>query len=554
MTTRRWIGGVAALLLLAAPGLAQVASVDYGVASIGFDPEVAGWDRATLTVAGPQGIVAEREFAAGANLDFDLMNNAGQFLGDGEYTWELVMVERGQIELEGGERIAANVNRWRETGFFRINGGVLASNGDEPGVRPRQPVGVQSPAVGVSQAVFEDDIFTVSAKIGIGTMTPVAPLHIFGTQPAILFEDSDTSDWWYVGADNAGFGIRNNPSGSAPDRRVIGVSDGAPADSLFISSTGAAGFGTATPATTMHLVAAKVVLRFENTSNDVSVDQTLDIAGDFWWGFTDAGGDDSTIPYFLNLQSSEAGTNRRGVGVHQPNPTASLHVNSCTGCKNAPLLKIDGANLGDGIPSQLQIISKDTSLGNASAALTYLDQASGEAATFEFRNFDSRIFFGLNFVGTGGLEFLLSKLGEMELGRGGVAHFSVDQFGNVSATSFNTVSARASKENFEAISPRDVLDRVAGLDISRWNYRDDASGVAHIGPIAEEFHAAFGVGSSDQQINLVDAAGVSLAAIQGLAQELETKNQQIDALAAEKSALEDRLSRLEALVEELANR
>ncbi len=63
----------------------------------------------------------------------------------------------------------------------------------------------------------------------------------------------------------------------------------------------------------------------------------------------------------------------------------------------------------------------------------------------------------------------------------------------ISAQSFNTTSDRFAKENFKPIDGQEVLDRVASLPISNWNFKSDAA-TRHIGPMAQDFYAAFNVG------------------------------------------------------------
>jgi regulator of replication initiation timing len=67
-----------------------------------------------------------------------------------------------------------------------------------------------------------------------------------------------------------------------------------------------------------------------------------------------------------------------------------------------------------------------------------------------------------------------------------------------------------------------------------------------MGPTAQDFAAAFGLGGTDTAINAADVNGVTLAAIQALAEENE-------ALALQNQALEERLAALEALVAELVS-
>ncbi len=84
-------------------------------------------------------------------------------------------------------------------------------------------------------------------------------------------------------------------------------------------------------------------------------------------------------------------------------------------------------------------------------------------------------------------------------------------------------SSRLFKEGFAAIDVGDVLSKVVSMPITRWTYRNSSEG-AHIGPMAEDFQAAFELGDDHQHIATVDADGVALAAIQGLNEKLEAEN------------------------------
>jgi hypothetical protein len=107
-------------------------------------------------------------------------------------------------------------------------------------------------------------------------------------------------------------------------------------------------------------------------------------------------------------------------------------------------------------------------------------------------------------------------------------------------------SDRNAKKNFSSIDPQNVLEKVAALPITRWNYKQDASSIAHVGPMAQDFHAAFGLnGGDDKHISVVDAQGVALAAIQGLNQKLEAEKAENAKLRSSLTDLEKRLAALE---------
>jgi hypothetical protein len=122
----------------------------------------------------------------------------------------------------------------------------------------------------------------------------------------------------------------------------------------------------------------------------------------------------------------------------------------------------------------------------------------------------------------------------------------------VTATAFNPSSDRHLKENFDPVNPREVLEKVATLPISRWNFKGDTA-TPHVGPMAQDFHAAFGLGEDDKHIATVDADGVALAAIQGLNQKLENGMQKAETrvakLEAENAELHQTVNELKELVQ-----
>jgi hypothetical protein len=107
-------------------------------------------------------------------------------------------------------------------------------------------------------------------------------------------------------------------------------------------------------------------------------------------------------------------------------------------------------------------------------------------------------------------------------------------------------SDSARKENFQPVNGRRILAALAALPVSEWNYKTEDATARHIGPTAQDFHAAFGLGTDDKHIATVDADGVALAAIQGLNQKLEQKETEI-------AKLKQRLDKLEQLLNHKLN-
>jgi hypothetical protein len=92
------------------------------------------------------------------------------------------------------------------------------------------------------------------------------------------------------------------------------------------------------------------------------------------------------------------------------------------------------------------------------------------------------------------------------------------------------LSSRELKKEFEEVDVRDVLKRLADLDIQTWMYLGQEEEIRHMGPVSQDFYAAFGLGIDEEHISGVDADGVALAAIQGLYElvaELQAENEQM---------------------------
>lgn len=120
---------------------------------------------------------------------------------------------------------------------------------------------------------------------------------------------------------------------------------------------------------------------------------------------------------------------------------------------------------------------------------------------------------------------------------------------------FNCTSSRSTKENFLAINGLDVLSKLRRIQISSWNYITEGQNVRHVGPMAEDFYGQFQLGTDNKSIGVQDLAGVSIAAVKELDEQLQQKNEQVKILQTEvnqlratQTDLEKRLAALEELL------
>jgi hypothetical protein len=120
-------------------------------------------------------------------------------------------------------------------------------------------------------------------------------------------------------------------------------------------------------------------------------------------------------------------------------------------------------------------------------------------------------------------------------------------------------SDRNIKADIEAIEPKAVLHKLATVPVSTWRYKGEDESIRHMGPMAQDLYAAFGLGADEKGISTIDADGVALAAIQGLHEIVRDREAQLADMAArldqkdgEIAELQQRLDKLEALMAKLA--
>ncbi|MCC5808385.1 MAG: tail fiber domain-containing protein [Opitutales bacterium] len=92
-------------------------------------------------------------------------------------------------------------------------------------------------------------------------------------------------------------------------------------------------------------------------------------------------------------------------------------------------------------------------------------------------------------------------------------------------------SDRNQKTNLVPVRGHDFLSQLADLPVYEWSYIEGPS-ARHIGPTAQDFHAAFGLGANDTSLAPRDLAGVAVAALQGLHAKVQAQEAEIADLRA----------------------
>lgn len=196
-------------------------------------------------------------------------------------------------------------------------------------------------------------------------------------------------------------------------------------------------------------------------------------------------------------------------------------------------LKEGIANMGQGATS-------------TSAQQVGLGLNSGNSAVGNIGAANSQFLQGTNIMGQGfqgAMQGYAGQAGTLnQQYQNQLAGYQVDQQANAgmwqgigslvgSGTALYAMGAFSSKEVKEDKQPVDgALEALERMPVEKWKYKDGvADSGEHIGPYAEDFQAATGVGDGTM-IPFQDAIGVTMKAVQEL-------NQKVDKLAGKKHAL-----------------
>jgi hypothetical protein len=99
------------------------------------------------------------------------------------------------------------------------------------------------------------------------------------------------------------------------------------------------------------------------------------------------------------------------------------------------------------------------------------------------------------------------------------------------------VSDRNLKHDIVPVDEEAVLETLATVPVSTWSYKSDDPSVRHLGPMAQDLYAAFGLGNTDRAYNPIDAHGIALAAIKALYERMQAQDARIDRLERENRSL-----------------
>jgi hypothetical protein len=202
----------------------------------------------------------------------------------------------------------------------------------------------------------------------------------------------------------------------------------------------------------------------------------------------------------------------------------------------------DNVGIGTATPAfHLEIVGTDdaatrvqvTNNSGVTASRTLFKLTNNGTNRFAFEN--SATGASWTFNDSGG-NFLVSRVGS------GVNEAVFFPGGNLTiAGTLSQGSSRTIKHDIVQVDALDVLRALANMPISMWSYNHE-TGVRHLGPMAEDFHETFGLGKNRTSISSIDTSGVALAAIKGLHQQIEERDEAIRLLNERLGVLESMMN------------
>jgi len=327
-----------------------------------------------------------------------------------------------------------------------------------------------------------------------GTATPF-DFNVYAATPDLMLHDeSDTSEVVMQLDDGlVTFWGRPTSAGNPSHTRMMTMDTLAPTGSLAIASSGhlsavqGASIGT-------EINTGQTIFSIGNSGSSRAQMEFIDAGGSGYieWGQSDSAmqfeGPSSLTTVEFNLGAPEyslmlSSTGKLGMGTNAPE--ADIHVKHSNGTA--------------------KILVEETS--GAAAPRTLFQLKNKGNTKFGVLNTEAGVEWAFANPGTG---FRLSRQGS------GVVEMEILNNGNmVIAGALTQNSDVNAKTAIADIDPEEILGLVSELPVSQWEYKD-ARGETHIGPMAQDFYAAFGLGASETGISTIDTAGVALVAIQAL--------------------------------------
>jgi len=516
---------------------------------------------AWLQITGPDGWSDEVTF--GPNAPLHWTPSASSKLVDGLYRYDLHFApllsaaahealdaapERPEREVVVAELIAAG--EMPETmpviaGRFIVQNGALQTEAAFSGSNDGQTDTAAAPSSDrrLADQVIADDLIVHGAGAGHicvgfaceeGESFGAEVLKLKKDWTQILFEDSSTdadfpSNDWRLKANDQGkygddyFALVDETYGTVPLR----VDANARTNALRVASNGKVGIGEGTPAEMLHLFSSNApAIRLEQHDPGGWGNYTWDLrAHESWFAVRDAVVNTQPFRVYPGEANYALVLNQGRVGIGIESPGYDLHLYDTS---DYPELVVDHD-------------------GDVRAVVAV---AETQALVGSMSEHPASLVAGYGIAETAGAALTLDVSGTLTVTAGLNPTLQLDANGNMVLSGALTEASDVNrKEHFQAVDGEQVLAVLAELPISTWNYIGDDPATRHMGPMAQDFYAAFGLGADETHMAPLDVNGVTLAGMQALQRENASLRTDVDRLEQVNADLQARLGQLEALVQ-----
>ena len=366
-----------------------------------------------------------------------------------------------------------------------------------------------------------------TGSIGLGTPGPMANLHIAGgALPAIRLEQTNALGlppaYWLVRAGHQSFTILGPDSNGLGLTLPFAIDAGAPTGSFEIDSSGRIGLGTSSPQFNLEVTDDGPTLALSDEGERVVLEHSND-------SLHIKGADAQAISRIHNLApfNSLVISQNGEMGIGTPGPRATLHMqDSNPGIRfedNASGTNVMELELSNNFLRIKGGSGQDLGKINAAAPVgTFTTDAKGRTG---YGTANPAASFNVKYRSAHGAVpvMLIQRPNNDEIFK---VEFDGDTF--VGGALVHS-SDRNAKTAIQPVDTAKILQKVTELPIHQWQYKA-SGGINHLGPMAQDFKAAFNLGDTDTGIATVDLDGVALASIQALAvrdREISMENQRL---------------------------
>ncbi len=463
-----------------------------------------------------------------------------------------------------------------QSGLVRM---VVGSNGNVGigtttpwGLLSVNPNGISGPSFVVGSSTATQLIVTNGGNVGIGTVGPAHPLDVLGVIRGGAGSYSNTAykirtggnvdSWgeiqdWYFGQ---GIALTSNlynsyQSGSSGGAAIAVVPSGVsvftastpntPIERMTILNTGNVGIGTVSPTTKLSISGGGIGIGYMGPTDAARNSLQLGTDTGFGGNLQDHTG--------MRLYADSVGSTWSDVRIHIGVGSGwDSYVNvidasvASTSIKN--VLSVKGS-LADTV-SAGTVTSVDGQSTFTTSADLRAHYQPGSAIGFEGRIFNvtaitsnsitvdgvysgggtvsnplkDRTLFSV-ISGSGRDTLVVSSAGNVGIGTTtpylGPLSLASGAYVTTGGT-WTNASDRNLKENFQEVDENSILEKISTLPITQWNYKSETQDTMHIGPMAQDFFATFGLGGSDTAISTIDPAGIALLGIKAISLNLNT--------------------------------